>query len=214
MRSSPPPQYEPTPPAGTGTFPPPIRGNKPMTCTPTDPPCLHILGATWGGIIVTRRPSRSTCARSSTSSAPTRSPTGTRRSPCCTSTPTPRGHVPALHLGAEHIRVHLAGRAPAVHAPEAGGMGEPACDTGVEILAVLWGGHRIGTPSVLAELARFFNGEHGQIRMTNNFFKCDPWYNTKKTWVVYFRFAGHDSEKVQVVTGVEDGALEVPWSRP
>ncbi|KAJ7762278.1 hypothetical protein B0H14DRAFT_3510848 [Mycena olivaceomarginata] len=87
-------------------------------------------------------------------------------------------------------------------------------DTGVEILAVLWGGHRIETPSVLAELARLFNGERGQIRMTNNFFKCDPWYNTKKTWVVYFRFAGHDSERVQVVTGVEDGALEVPWSRP
>ncbi|KAJ6603573.1 hypothetical protein DFH09DRAFT_899093 [Mycena vulgaris] len=83
--------------------------------------------------------------------------------------------------------------------------------TGVEILVVLWGGRRIETPSVLVELARFFVGLRGQIRMTNNFFKCDPWYNNKKTWAVYFRFA--DSERVQVVTGVEDGALEVPWSR-
>jgi hypothetical protein len=82
---------------------------------------------------------------------------------------------------------------------------------GVEILAVLYGGHRIETPSVLVELARFFDGLRGQIRMTNNFFKGDPWYNNRKTWEVYFRFG--DSERVQVVTGVEDGALEVPWSR-
>ncbi|KAJ6544010.1 hypothetical protein B0H19DRAFT_1169321 [Mycena capillaripes] len=82
---------------------------------------------------------------------------------------------------------------------------------GVEILAVVWGGQRIETPTVLAELAKFFEGRRGQIRMTNGFFKCDPWPNHKKTWTVYFQFAG--SERVQVVTGVEDGALEVPWGR-
>ncbi|KAK0713959.1 hypothetical protein B0T26DRAFT_649624 [Lasiosphaeria miniovina] len=81
----------------------------------------------------------------------------------------------------------------------------------VEILAVLYGPDRIETPSVLNELARFFEGRRGQIRMTNAFFKADPWPNHRKSWTVYFRFL--DSKKIQCVTGMEDGALEVPWSR-
>ncbi|KAK0625528.1 hypothetical protein B0T17DRAFT_492307 [Bombardia bombarda] len=81
----------------------------------------------------------------------------------------------------------------------------------VEILAVLYGPQRIETPSVLQELANFFDGRRGQIRMTNAFFKADPWPNHKKSWAVYFRFI--DSKRIQCVTGMEDGALEVPWSR-
>lgn len=39
----------------------------------------------------------------------------------------------------------------------------------VEILAALYGPERIETPSVLQELAKFFEGRRGQIRMTNAF---------------------------------------------
>ncbi|KAJ7504297.1 hypothetical protein B0H11DRAFT_1981563 [Mycena galericulata] len=81
----------------------------------------------------------------------------------------------------------------------------------VEILAVLYGPKKIETPSVLKELANFFEGRRGQIRMTNSFFKADTWLNRRKSWAVYFRFLG--SERVQVVAGMEDGALEIPWSR-
>ncbi|SPQ26373.1 c670832a-30ea-4f7d-959c-d0bcb8ca4191 [Thermothielavioides terrestris] len=81
----------------------------------------------------------------------------------------------------------------------------------VEILAVLYGPQRIKTPEVLAELAKFFEGKRGQIRTTNAFFRTDPWPYKRKTWSVYFRFVG--STRVQVVTGWEDGALEVPWNR-
>ncbi|KUI56936.1 hypothetical protein VP1G_04259 [Cytospora mali] len=81
----------------------------------------------------------------------------------------------------------------------------------VEILAVLYGPQMIDTPKVLKELSRFFEGRRGQIRMTNSFFKVDTWPGERKSWVVYFRFVG--SPRIQVVTGMEDGALEVPWSR-
>ncbi|KAK3690112.1 hypothetical protein B0T22DRAFT_463015 [Podospora appendiculata] len=82
---------------------------------------------------------------------------------------------------------------------------------GVEILAVLYGPQKIETPSVLKDLARFFEGSYGQIRMTNAFFKVDPWPGVRKSWTVYFRFVG--SSRIQCVTGMEDGALEEPWTR-
>ncbi|KAL2114902.1 hypothetical protein VTJ04DRAFT_10565 [Mycothermus thermophilus] len=81
----------------------------------------------------------------------------------------------------------------------------------VDILAVLYGPKRIETPSVLAVLANHFEGRWGQIRMTNSFFGTDPWPYKRKTWTVYFRFVG--SKIVQVVTGWEDGALEIPWRK-
>ncbi|KAH8682136.1 hypothetical protein BX600DRAFT_505753 [Xylariales sp. PMI_506] len=83
----------------------------------------------------------------------------------------------------------------------------------VEILAVTYGNRRIETPSVLRELGLFFEGRRGQIRMTNYFFKIDPWEGHRKTWSVFFRFVGLGPEVVQCVTGPEDGALEVPWVR-
>ncbi|KAL2019372.1 hypothetical protein VTK56DRAFT_9752 [Thermocarpiscus australiensis] len=85
----------------------------------------------------------------------------------------------------------------------------PSCQ--VEILAAVYGPQRIESPSVLLELERFLEGRRGQIRMTNGFFKTDPWPYRRKTWSVYFRFV--NSKRIQVVTGWEDGALEVPWSR-
>ncbi|KHE85675.1 hypothetical protein GE21DRAFT_1284063 [Neurospora crassa] len=81
----------------------------------------------------------------------------------------------------------------------------------VEILAALYGPERIETPWVLQELAKFFEGRRGQIRMTNAFWKKDTWPGVRKSWTVYFRFT--DSKRIQVVTGMEDGALEVPWGR-
>lgn len=81
----------------------------------------------------------------------------------------------------------------------------------VEILAVLYGPREIEALGVLETLCNFFEGERGQIRMTNSFFKADTWPDHHKSWTVYFRFEG--SGRVQVVTGMENGALEVPWSR-
>ncbi|ROW17777.1 hypothetical protein VPNG_00623 [Cytospora leucostoma] len=81
----------------------------------------------------------------------------------------------------------------------------------VELLAVLYGPVRIERPSVLEELSKFFEGRRGQIRMTNSFFKEDTWPDHRKSWAVYFRFVG--SDRIQVVTGMEDCALEIPWSR-
>ncbi|KAH6623786.1 hypothetical protein F5144DRAFT_606245 [Chaetomium tenue] len=81
----------------------------------------------------------------------------------------------------------------------------------VDILAVVFGPKRVEEPAVLSVLANHFEGRWGQVRMTNAFFGRDPWPYKRKSWTVYFRFVG--SQKVQVVTGWEDGALEVPWSR-
>ncbi|KAK4152213.1 hypothetical protein C8A00DRAFT_44713 [Chaetomidium leptoderma] len=81
----------------------------------------------------------------------------------------------------------------------------------VEILALVYGPKRIETSSVLSVLGNYFEGRWGQVRMTNAFFGPDPWPYKVKSWTVYFRFVG--SKRVQVVTGWEDGALEVPWSR-
>ncbi|KAK3321981.1 hypothetical protein B0H66DRAFT_553047 [Apodospora peruviana] len=81
----------------------------------------------------------------------------------------------------------------------------------VEIIAVLYGPQRIETPSVLQELAKFFEGRRGQIRMTTGFFKVDTWPGKRKSWTVYFRFV--HSKKIQCVTGMENGALELPWDR-
>ena len=88
----------------------------------------------------------------------------------------------------------------------------PGGGPAAEILAVLYGpGRRIQRPSVLQELAKFFEGRRGQMRMTNDFFGADTLPGHKKWWTVYFRFAG--SPRVQCVTGMEGGALEVPWGR-
>jgi len=88
----------------------------------------------------------------------------------------------------------------------------PAAYGAVEILSVVYGPETITTPAVLLELASFFDGKRGQIRMTNAFFKKDTWPKRKKSWTVYFRFPG-SKRGVQVVTGMEGGALELPWSR-
>lgn len=86
----------------------------------------------------------------------------------------------------------------------------------VQILAVFYGPKRIEKPSVLRRLSLFFEGDDGghrkQIRMTSSFFKGDTWVGHKKSWTVYFRFVGEKAGRVQVVTGLEDGALEVPWT--
>ncbi|KAK4124330.1 hypothetical protein N657DRAFT_644554 [Parathielavia appendiculata] len=82
----------------------------------------------------------------------------------------------------------------------------------VDILAVMYGPARIETPSVLSVLSNYFEGRWGQVRMNNAFFGTDPWPYERKTWAVYFRFV-NGSRRVQVVTGWEDGALEVPWTR-
>jgi hypothetical protein len=94
---------------------------------------------------------------------------------------------------------------------EAGLKQGPHAD--VDILAVVYGKKRIQTPSVLADLARFFADEEqrGQIRMVNSFFKEDTWPNTWKSWTIFFKFT--DSKRIQCVTGLENGALELPWSR-
>ncbi|KAK0714218.1 hypothetical protein B0T21DRAFT_297322, partial [Apiosordaria backusii] len=82
----------------------------------------------------------------------------------------------------------------------------------VEILAVFYGKKRIEHPAVLEELANFFEGRTRQIRMTNTFFRGDPWPYTIKSWTVYFQFVG-SRVGVQVVTGWENQALEQPWTR-
>ncbi|KAK4100412.1 hypothetical protein N658DRAFT_102420 [Parathielavia hyrcaniae] len=82
----------------------------------------------------------------------------------------------------------------------------------VDILAVLYGPARVETASVLSVLSNHFEGRWGQVRMNNAFFGADPWPYERKSWVVYFRFVG-GSRRVQVVTGWENGALEVPWTR-
>lgn len=81
----------------------------------------------------------------------------------------------------------------------------------VEILSVLYGPKSINNPSVFEQLGNFFEGKTRQLRMTNDFFKCDPWPYNRKSWVVYFRFV--NSRRVQVVTGWEDQALDQPWTR-
>ena len=81
----------------------------------------------------------------------------------------------------------------------------------VEIVAAVFGPRRVEDPAVLVELGEYFEGRRRQVRMTNDFFGSDPWPFKRKSWTVYFRFVG--SKRVQVVTGWEDGALEVPWSR-
>ncbi|KAH6615471.1 hypothetical protein B0J18DRAFT_437403 [Chaetomium sp. MPI-SDFR-AT-0129] len=81
----------------------------------------------------------------------------------------------------------------------------------VDILAVVFGPKRVEAPAVLSVLSNHFEGRWGQVRMTNDFFGKDPWPYKRKSWTVYFRFVG--SKRVQVVTGWEDGALEIPWNR-
>jgi hypothetical protein len=211
----PPPQYAPS---TTNSL---IFGT---TEPPTSTPRLHILGATWGGIVVTPDIQTTINITETTSIdmgflhrilVPDPLPNtvktlsvlyeyeGSSEGPCLLNasetSPTWRDIVisPEAH------------QAPKT-APS-GKLGVTWRYGSVEILAVMYAMRRIEQPAILNELGKFFEGQRGQLRMTNSFFQCDPWPNHKKTWTVYFRFVG--SKKVQVVTGVEDGALEVPWSR-
>jgi len=43
------------------------------------------------------------------------------------------------------------------------------------------------------------------------FFADGPVAGDGKSWAVFFRFVGSRSGVVKYVTGMEDGALEVPW---
>ncbi|KAJ4291436.1 hypothetical protein N0V88_006029 [Collariella sp. IMI 366227] len=79
------------------------------------------------------------------------------------------------------------------------------------VLAVVYGPKVVEHPAALEALGLYFEGRRGQIRMNNAFFGGDTWPYKVKSWTVYFRFVG--SKRVQAVTGWEDGALEVPWSR-
>ncbi|KAK3904706.1 hypothetical protein C8A05DRAFT_42268 [Staphylotrichum tortipilum] len=81
----------------------------------------------------------------------------------------------------------------------------------VEILGVVYGPRRVEDAAVLVELGEYFEGRRRQVRVNNAFFGGDPWPYKRKSWTVFFRFVG--GKRVQVVTGWEDGALEVPWSR-
>ncbi|KAJ7250148.1 hypothetical protein B0H12DRAFT_1072156 [Mycena haematopus] len=204
----PPPQYTPV-------AYPAIPGNKPVISPQyfVEHPRLHIVAATWGGIVVTPDVQAmisanqtvtldvNTLVHYENSSEGLCLLSTSEEGPSITIRPTAH-QAPPLLRGWQNLWE------PAIY--PLGATWRAAAD-GVEILAVIWGGQRIQTPTVLAELAKYFEGQRGQIRMTNAFFRCDPWINHKKTWTVYFRFPG--SERVQVVTGIEDGALEVPWGR-
>ncbi|AEO67849.1 uncharacterized protein THITE_2011158, partial [Thermothielavioides terrestris NRRL 8126] len=207
---------------------------------PQPPPALHILAATWGGVTVT--PELRALARASPDPArltldlrslhrvlaPDPAP-GTlkvltvlyRFGGGPDDGPADGGGVGggtvtlSRFATGEQMRAQLGQRRNVlgvhVRLEEEGPAWRAGPEGQVEILAVLYGPQRIKTPEVLAELAKFFEGKRGQIRTTNAFFRTDPWPYKRKTWSVYFRFVG--STRVQVVTGWEDGALEVPWNR-
>lgn len=221
--AAPPPQYTPS---ATNSL---ILGNAgPSTSTPR----LHVLAATWGGIVVT--PAIQAMI------TPEETITIDMRSLHAALQPDPLPYVlktlsvlyeyedsdgPCLVNVSETAQswpaVMTAGPAPpVVISPEAhmiensgpvSGLGTTWHHGAVEILAVMYATQRIQQPAVLEELGKYFEGQTDQLRMTNSFFQCDPWPKNKKTWTVYFRFV--DTKKVQVVTGVESGALEAPWSR-
>ena len=90
------------------------------------------------------------------------------------------------------------------------GWGNFASGGRTEIIAVVYGTARITAGAVMEELGEFFEGRRGQIRTTTGFFGGDTWPGVRKSWTVFFRFGGGEGE-VQCVTGMEDGALEVPW---
>ncbi|KAK4184977.1 hypothetical protein QBC35DRAFT_466010 [Podospora australis] len=88
----------------------------------------------------------------------------------------------------------------------------------VEIIAVLFGTERIESPSVLEELGRFLGGDPGQrkqIMTTSKFFETKairPYVPMART--VCFRLLDGSAARqatVRCVTGMQDGALEVPW---
>lgn len=99
----------------------------------------------------------------------------------------------------------------------------------VEILAVLFGTEKVEKQSVLEALGRFFGGGEGspgsgrrqQIRTTLGFFETRTpqiFVPLAKSWTVYFRLLPRDQVaagnmmRVRCVTGMENGALEVPWT--
>lgn len=79
------------------------------------------------------------------------------------------------------------------------------------IVAVVYGTGRITATAVMEELAGVFEGRRGQVRTTTGFFGGDTWPGVRKSWTVFFRLG---EGEVQCVTGMEDGALEVPWRWP
>lgn len=211
----PPPQYGPS---ATNSLI--FNDGAPSTSTPR----LHVLAATWGGVIVT--PDVQAMATTTETISlemnflhrvlvPDPLPNvvktlsvlyeyeGVTDGPCLLTIPET---TPAWRNAAITPAAHQVPKS----APSAR-LGPTWRYGGVEILAVVYASRRIDKPAILNELGRFFEGERGQLRMTNSFFQCDPWPDHKKTWTVYFRFVG--SKRVQVVTGVEDGTLEIPWSR-
>lgn len=82
-----------------------------------------------------------------------------------------------------------------------------------QIVAVVYGTGRITATAVMEELGGFFEGRRGQVRTTTGFFGGDTWPGVRKSWTVFFRLGGGEGE-VQCITGMEDGALEVPWRWP
>ncbi|KAK4241194.1 hypothetical protein C8A03DRAFT_12532 [Achaetomium macrosporum] len=204
-------------------------------------PALHILGATWGGVTVTPDIQALVSAGSDTLTldmrtlfrhlTPDPAPGKTKvltvlyrfhadggddgQGEGMRLLLAPEGETPSRvaltrHATAEQLRRSVGRNS--MHVKLQQGVMPLGSQRGqVEILAVLYGPRRIEDPAVLRELGLFFEGRRGQIRMTNRFFGGDPWPYKQKSWTVYFRFLG--SKRVQVVTGWEDGALEVPWSR-
>ncbi|KAK7737800.1 hypothetical protein SLS53_006420 [Cytospora paraplurivora] len=210
----------------------PLRG--PPAYTPAaGPPRLRILGATWGGVQVTQDiqdmvSATQTVALDMRSIHNVLQPDpayGTVKTLSVLYTYEGHDETHLINLSEQH-RLPLEISATAHECPDGSRekhriktLEQPFWRTmrnrgeggEVELLAVLYGPVRIERPSVLEELGKFFEGRRGQIRMTNLFFKEDTWPDHRKSWAVYFRFVG--SDRIQVVTGMEDGALEIPWSR-
>lgn len=84
---------------------------------------------------------------------------------------------------------------------------------GIKIVAVVYGGKRMTTPSVLRALVWFFSKvgteDAAPIRTNDDFFKENPWPGVWKTWTIFARFG--NSPTIHTMTGVEHGALELPW---
>lgn len=205
------------------TKPPVLRGPPPRyDSKPAGPPRLSIIGATWGGVVVTPDIQAMITASQTL--------TFDMKTMAMILQPDPAFGVvkmltvlyqyegqdtPWLLNVSEENRfpINVTETAHQIGTNHIQAVGYPwkEEEAGVEILAVTYGPQRIYTPSVLQELTKFLEGQRGQIRMTNAFFKVDTWHNRKKSWTVFFRFTG--SHRVQCVCGLEDGALELPWTR-
>ncbi|KAK1753383.1 hypothetical protein QBC47DRAFT_325622, partial [Echria macrotheca] len=189
------------------------------------PPQLHILGATWGGVNVTAEVSAMVGDDETLSLNMHTLHHSLQPDPVFGVVKTltvlyrydeGRGDVRLLNVP-EYIPSETLRITPTAHDEDAAGgylalVNNTTWREGqVEILAVCYGPQRIKSPAVMRQLASYFEGRCGQIRMTNAFFTTDPWVGHRKSWSIYFRFVG--SRRIQCVTGMEDGALETPWTR-